>query len=373
MTSHPTSDTPRRTTALARSLLAVGPHRGAHRVALRAGVSVLVPLLVLVLLGHVEWTSYAAFGAFTSLYGRNHSRAERAGMQAVAGAFLTLAVTLGVLVALAPDSRWLVVPLGALLAAAGSLTSDAYGWHPPGPLFLVFGFAVCAMVPATAATLPVAAAIAALSALFSLLVAHVGVLLQPGSWSSWSSWSSRSSWSPPVLPAPRFRDALAPHGAVAHLVRHVVALSIAGGVATAAGWQHPYWAMVAGVVVLSGPDLLSRLTRGIQRVVGTLLGLLVAVAILPWHPQGVVAVLLIVVLQVVTELFVGRNYAIALLFITPLALLMGQLAHPSPIGPLLRDRLLETVLGAVVGAVVLLVPFAGVTRGGSPGASDRAS
>ena len=112
---------------------------------------------MLVLLGHVEWTAYAAFGAFTSLYGRNHARPERAGMQAVAGAFLTLAVTLGVLVSLAPDSRWLVVPVGALLAAGGSLTSDAYGWHPPGPLFLVFGFAVCAMVPATPATVPVAA------------------------------------------------------------------------------------------------------------------------------------------------------------------------------------------------------------------------
>jgi uncharacterized membrane protein YccC len=113
--------------------------------------------------------------------------------------------------------------------------------------------------------------------------------------------------------------------------------------------------MVAAVVVLSGPDLLSRLTRGVQRVVGTLLGLGVAAVVLAWHPQGVTAVLAIVVLQVLTELFVGRNYAVALLFITPLALLMGQLAHESPVGPLLRDRLLETVLGAVVGAVVLLV------------------
>jgi len=52
---------------------------------------------------------------------------------------------------------------------------------------------------------------------------------------------------------------------------------------------------------------------------------------------------------------VGRNYAVALLFITPLSLLMGQLAHASPTVPLLRDRLLETVLGALVGAVVLLV------------------
>ena len=48
-------------------VLHVGPHDGAHRVALRAGVSVLLPLLLLVLAGHAGWTPYAAFGAFTSL------------------------------------------------------------------------------------------------------------------------------------------------------------------------------------------------------------------------------------------------------------------------------------------------------------------
>jgi hypothetical protein len=304
---------------------------------------VLVPLLALVLLGRVEWTAYAAFGAFTSLYGRNHTRPERAGMQVVAGGFLTLAVTLGVIVSLVPGSRWFVVVLGALLGAAGSLTSDAYRWHPPGPLFLVFAFAVCAMVPAVPATVPVAAGVAAASVLFSLLVCHVGALAQ------------HDAWQRPELPAPRFRDAFEAPGARAHLARHAIALLVAGAVATGLGWQHPYWAMVAAVTVLSGPDLASRLTRGVHRVVGTVLGLAVAAPILAWAPQGVVAVLVIVVLQVLTELVVGRNYAVALLFITPLALMMGQLVHAAPPGPLLRDRLLETVLGALVGAVVLLL------------------
>lgn len=341
---------------LGHGLLAWGPHGGAHRVALRAGVSVLVPLLVLVLVGRVEWTAYAAFGAFTSLYGRNQPRAERAGMQLVAALFLVASVTLGVLVGLTPESRWLVVLVGAVLAAAGSLASDAYRWHPPGPLFLVFGFAVCAAAPATAATVPVAAAIAAASAGFSILVAQVGALRAP------------TSWDRPVLPAPRFRDALAPAGARTHLVRHVVALVVSGGIATALGWAHPYWAMVASVVVLSGPDLRSRVTRGLHRVVGTLLGLGVAAAVLALQPTGVTAVLVIVLLQVLTELVVGRNYAVALLFITPLALLMGQLVHPTPVGPLLRDRLLETVVGAVVAvAVLLVVP----DRLGSPTRSRR--
>jgi len=327
-----------------RRVVTLGPHKGAHRVALRAGISVLVPLLLLVLLGRAEWTPYAAFGAFTSLYGRTHRHAERTGMQAIAGLALVVSVTLGVAVSLAPGSRWLVVPVGALLAAWGSLTSDAYRWHPPGPLFLVFGLAVCAMVPAEPIDLLIAPVVASASAAFSLLVGHVGVLRDP------------RGWVRPSLPAPRFRDALEPIGARAHLLRYVVALSAAGAVATALGWEHPYWAMVAAVVVLAGPDLASRLVRGLQRMLGTLLGIGVAAAVLARSPhQGVWAVVVIAALQVLAELFVGRNYALALLFVTPLALMMGQLIAPAPTGPLLRDRLLETVLGAVIAIAVLMV------------------
>lgn len=65
-------------------LLRVQPTPGAHRVALRAGLSVGVPLIAVLLLGRPAWTSYAVFGAFTSLYGRNHVHLSRAAMQASA-------------------------------------------------------------------------------------------------------------------------------------------------------------------------------------------------------------------------------------------------------------------------------------------------
>lgn len=113
--------------------------------------------------------------------------------------------------------------------------------------------------------------------------------------------------------------------------------------------------MVAAIAVLSGPDRSSRLTRSAQRVIGTFLGIGVAALLLSLDLNGVVAVLVMVALQVLAELFVGRNYAVALLFITPLALLVGQLVRFSPAGPLVRDRLLETVLGAAIAVVVLLL------------------
>jgi uncharacterized membrane protein YccC len=65
-------------------------------------------------------------------------------------------------------------------------------------------------------------------------------------------------------------------------------------------------------------------------------------------------ILLIVVLQVLAELFVGRNYGLALIFVTPLALLMGEIAVRHPSSALIADRGTETVIG-VLFAVALTV------------------
>jgi uncharacterized membrane protein YccC len=66
-------------------------------------------------------------------------------------------------------------------------------------------------------------------------------------------------------------------------------------------------------------------------------------------------VLVVVALQIVTELLVGRNYGLALLFITPMALLMGQLGAAQSTPDLIRDRGVETVIGAVVAVALLAV------------------
>ena len=47
-------------------------------VASRASIAVVVPLVVLVLLGRIDWAAYASFGAMTSLYGRNEPYRLRA-------------------------------------------------------------------------------------------------------------------------------------------------------------------------------------------------------------------------------------------------------------------------------------------------------
>ena len=133
----------------------------------------------------------------------------------------------------------------------------------------------------------------------------------------------------------------------------------AGSLAALAGISHPYWAQIAAIVPLSVTGTWARVERGIHRVVGTCAGVVVTAILLSFPSQSWQLVVWVVLLQFLAELFVLRHYSLALLFITPLALLMVQLGSPQPVIPLLQVRIIETAIGVTVGlASVSLLFFA---------------
>ncbi|GAA1394918.1 FUSC family protein [Luteococcus peritonei] len=312
---------------------------GAHRVGLRAALSVLVPLLAVVALGRPELAPYASFGAFTSLYGRNLRHLTRVQMQLSAAATMTLAVCTGVVVGCYPHLVWLHILTAGVIAFTGQVLARAHSFHPPGPLFMIFGYGAISSMPHTWQDLPLALLVCGLSALFSCLVGVAGVLVGPESlgqaWrrTGWLKLQFVHSWQP---------------------VWMALGVLLSGSIAQLAGIGHPYWAMVAALAPLSAPHITSQMTRAIHRSIGTLVGLVGAGLLLALHLPPVLLVVVIAVLQLLTEMWVGRNYAVAMVFITPLALGMGQVGGAHPIGPLLFDRGVETLVGSVVGIGVAL-------------------
>lgn len=151
-----------------------------------------------------------------------------------------------------------------------------------------------------------------------------------------------------------------------------VVAGVAGVVATLlaapAGVHHNYWAMVAAVVPLVGHSTRYRVSRGLQRVIGTFLGLVLTAGIILLDPPVIVLVLIIAVLQVAAELYIARQYVIAQTVVTPLALLSTMLVGVTAGGAgslmaagglqHLADRGVETVIGAAVGIVCVLFPWA---------------
>ena len=319
-------------------VIRVGPHRGDHRVAVRAVLSVGVPLLALLLIGRLDLSVYASFGAFAALYGRTDGPRVRVRMQATAGAILVASMLVGTAVSFLAFPALVSVAVVAALAATVTLFAYRARWHPPGALFAVFAAGTTASFPATAATFPTVLIVGGVSVLWSLLVTTVFVLVR------------RGSWARPRRPRP-------PIGPVAWEMTATVgtAALLAGVAGVLLVGTHWYWAMVGAVAAVGGAHVTARLIRGVQRLTGTLLGVLIAAGLLALQLPPWLVIVVAVALQAGAELFVGRNYGIAMLFITPLALLMVSLASPVAPAMLLRDRVVETVIGVAVGTVVAIV------------------
>lgn len=154
------------------------------------------------------------------------------------------------------------------------------------------------------------------------------------------------------------RRAVTPGSASLQLaVRAGIAVAISGVIASALTMDHAYWAMAAAVLMLhQGFDWLRTVVRGVERAVGTWIGLGVAGVILALHPQGLWLALTIGALQFVIEMYVVRNYTLAVVFITPAALTIASGGAPvADLGELLLARGGDTLIGC---AVALLVYWA---------------
>ncbi|MGW4243453.1 FUSC family protein [Nocardia sp. NPDC004722] len=143
--------------------------------------------------------------------------------------------------------------------------------------------------------------------------------------------------------------------ATATALRVAVAGVLAGVIAGATGSQHPHWAILTALIILqAGPDRVHGGVRALQRLLGTALGLGMFAAVIQLQPKGFALVAVLAVLQFGVELFITRNYALAAIFFTPVALIAGGAGlGGQAIGAVMRDRLAETAIGVVVALLTL--------------------
>jgi hypothetical protein len=333
-----------------RELLRWGPHLGAHKIAIRVLLSVLVPLLVLYSVDRLELAAYALLAAMASVYGRNATTRDRLQIQASFGALQVTLIVGGAILSASGAPGWLFVAITAVIAGLGTVLADARAWKPAGSVFLVFGFGVSSSLPVDSTGVGLAAILAASSLVFTLLVTVISGI---GKRSQRRLGRRVTEYPRGTIPQPNWRI-IATHAAMC-----LLGAGIAGGLALSLGWAHPYWAMVSAVVPVVGATTTGQLVRASHRVTGTMLGLVAALLLFGHAPQGLLLVIMLVVLQAGTELVIVRNYSAGLLFLTPLTIGMGLLNGPVPVLPLIVDRGLETVVGVVV-AVILILATHGV-------------
>ena len=137
-----------------------------------------LPLLALVLAGRPQAAVFAAFGAFTGLYGADRPYRLRARTLAGVAVGFVAAVALGSAGGMVLEHWWWVSAV-AVVAAAATWSCDAAGIGSPGAWMFLFAFAASTQVPAQPGEVVTRSLLAGGGAAVAWSVAMLGVLFDP--------------------------------------------------------------------------------------------------------------------------------------------------------------------------------------------------
>jgi MFS family permease len=316
-------------------------------IAVATGLAIGVPIALLTLLGHPTYGLIACTGGFTALYLSNRPRRERAALLPFIALGIVAACAIGVAVA---ASTLLSLAALFVLTVIWSVILLGFGAGPPGSLFfmLVAGASIRLTAPPKLGGIGLPGGLVIGMVALGAAIGYVIVLV------------------PLVVPSVRQRDL------EAHLARQpfrfdlsgdvrviVIRLTIASAiaviVASPLGVHRTYWVLLTVIAILqNGRQLRLTALRGVHRVLGTLVGLALFALVFLWDPQGLWLALVLAVLQFIVQLVVTRNYGLALIFITPLALTIAAQGDPGDVGTVVATRVVDTLLGAAIAMIVLL-------------------
>ena len=143
-------------------------------------------------------------------------------------------------------------------------------------------------------------------------------------------------------------------------VRLALTMAVAETVRQLVPLEKPYWIVLTAALVLK-PDLGSVFARGVQRTLGTLVGVLLGVGIVTVVPHGAWLLVPMTVLAFAFPYGRNLNYGLLSTFITPLVLLLIDFGARVD-GRIALDRLLDTAIGAGIVLVVGYLCWPGTWR-----------
>ncbi|WP_449276744.1 FUSC family protein [Leucobacter sp. GX24907] len=323
-----------------------GPPR--YGVATRAGLAIAVPLLALTLLGHQDIGLQTAAGAFIALFAAQANAKERAKALPFIMLALLLSAVCGVLL-----TPWPLAFAAGLVFVAISASALCFGFRvgPPGPVFFVLAYGlasnVTGIVDGERANDPLVLLGAMLfGTCFAYLLAILPLVLR----------SQRRLPARPLselLPGPWI-------GRDEFMLITRIGIAAILGTAISLVWLdqgHAYWTVCSSIAVvgLVGGRRFS-LQRGLHRTIGTVIGALLFMIIAPVGAYPVLLAVLIGALQFTIELVVVRNYALALMMITPLVLLITSTVSSSGgYVAFALERVVDTLVGALLAILTALM------------------
>ncbi len=116
---------------------------------------------------------------------------------------------------------------------------------------------------------------------------------------------------------------------------------------------HSYWILLTIIVILKPAYSLSK-KRNRDRLIGTLLGLILGILILIFIRDQRWELVILIACMIGSNTFVRTNYFISVLFMTPYMLIFFNLLFPGNILEVITDRLIDTAIGSAIAFVASL-------------------
>lgn len=301
-------------------------------------ISVGFPILIGFYLGNLSAALLASFSGLVILYLPN------------SGSFTNRITTLlissfGFLVAFAfgqffSFNHIVAIVVFGLFSMIVHLIILYYKTAAPRSFFFIMILSISITQPYNLSTIPTKMGLVALGTMFSSFLGLAFVLYK-----SLKSDSSQLNSPKPILNKNTYAD-----------YWEAIILGLFMSISLSLGYWYgkgnPYWIPISTLAVMQGASLYHIWQRSLHRIVGTFVGLGLCWLLLQTTTKIEVLGAYIILLQLIVELLIVRNYALAVIFITPMVIFLSEAANPLINSPntLIEMRLWETIIGSSLGA-----------------------
>ena len=232
----------------------------------------------------------------------------------------------------------------ALVGLVSRLLFLLFDIDKPGDLFVILRSAVGASRPVSLSEIPKLSLLFIFGVVLSLIMGYVALKIEGA---PKQSLSFNLNLRERVRNDPR---------AMVDSVSYAITLFFASYINLAIGLDQKSWLIVSAAAILQGNTLLQMYGRNFQRIIGTSLGLIVAILLMfiPFTIEARIA--LIVIVYVIVEYFMPRNYSIGIFFVTNMVMLQTTLTAID-LASIAHSRFFGIVIGSLIGAASAFIQY----------------
>ncbi|HSD14351.1 MAG TPA: FUSC family protein [Flavobacterium sp.] len=275
----------------------------------------------------------ASIGGLVFLYLPSSSLARRMVTVLACSFGFVFAFTIGVLFSFNPYLSSLVL---GLFAAFVHWVSRFYQLKPPGNFFFIMIASIASCMPFNLEIIPVKVGLIAMGTMLACMIAFIySILLTKGT-------LFKSEF---VVVVQKNYSTIFE----AVIIGFFMSLSLLTGLLLKL--DNPYWIPISCAAVIQGVTLEQIWRRTFQRILGTFLGLGLTWLLLGLKLNLFWICFCIMAFQFVVETLIVRQYALTIIFMTPLTIFLADIGNSIPIDPngLIAARFFDIVIGSFIG------------------------